>query len=39
MISMIWAEDLRHGIGKRQSIPWHIPGDMAFLRKPLVETP
>ncbi|MCL3858078.1 dihydrofolate reductase [Pediococcus pentosaceus] len=27
---MIWAEDLRHGIGKQQSIPWHIPGDMAF---------
>ncbi|WP_199753541.1 dihydrofolate reductase [Pediococcus pentosaceus] len=30
---MIWAEDLRHGIGKQQSIPWHIPGDMAFFKK------
>jgi dihydrofolate reductase len=33
MISMIWAEDEQHGIGKQQSIPWQIPDDMAFFRK------
>jgi dihydrofolate reductase len=30
---MIWAEDDHHGIGKKQSIPWDIPGDMAFFKK------
>lgn len=37
MITMIWAEDDRHGIGRQQSIPWHIPDDMAFFRQTTLD--
>ena len=37
MITMIWAEDDCHGIGRQQAIPWHIPDDMAFFRQTTLD--
>ncbi|WP_353990328.1 dihydrofolate reductase [Pediococcus argentinicus] len=33
MLTMIWAEDLKHGIGKDGKIPWRIPDDVKFFKE------
>ena len=30
---MIWAEDAKHGIGKNQQIPWHLPDDLKYFKE------
>lgn len=32
MISMIWCEDINHGIGIDNSLPWHIKEEMDHFR-------
>ncbi|WP_018884304.1 dihydrofolate reductase [Paenibacillus massiliensis] len=32
-ITMIWAMDSNHLIGKQNRLPWRIPHDMAFFRR------
>ncbi len=33
MIKMIWCEDLNHGIGKNNKMPWFIKKEMQHFRK------
>ena len=33
MIKMIWCEDLNHGIGKNNKMPWFIKEEMQHFRK------
>ncbi|WP_163654046.1 dihydrofolate reductase [Listeria sp. PSOL-1] len=33
MITLIWAQDKNGSIGKDNSMPWHIPADLAFFKK------
>ncbi|WP_052663072.1 segregation/condensation protein A [Mycoplasmoides pirum] len=33
MVKMIWCEDIKHGIGKNNSLPWKIPEEMEHFKK------
>ena len=37
-IEIVVAADAENGIGKRGEIPWHLPGDLRFLKRITSET-
>ncbi|WP_052663902.1 segregation/condensation protein A [Mycoplasmoides alvi] len=37
MIKLIWCEDLKHGIGKNNEIPWNIPEELEHFKKTTIN--
>ncbi len=37
MIKMIWCEDLDHGIGKNNQIPWKLKQDLLFFKEQTIN--
>ncbi|TLS77402.1 type 3 dihydrofolate reductase [Mariprofundus erugo] len=39
LISLIWAMDRNRLIGRQNSLPWHLPADMAWFRRQTMGKP
>ena len=38
-INLIWAQDKNGGIGKNNTLPWHIPEDLKNFKKLTIDSP